>query len=325
MRKALMVQIFKPKLQASPIHPTWITLSGPDAKDFLHRLTTVNLKTLGLGRGAQGCFLNPQGKIRSIFTLWNMGPDQYAFEMDAGRENAWKTSLLAAIDQFTFAEKMTLTDHTSQKDCYLLFLDSEDAAKLETQLGIQAKQTQTFENEIQICFQNPSAFGRTWLTLWGPTQPLDSWITKTFAQVKEVSFEETEHWRILSLTPKVDSEISETSNPLELGLREAIAENKGCYPGQEVIEKIIAYGAPPKRLIQIQGTGQAPVVGSALSSLTEATGDIGKITSVASLDKDHFIALGMIRKTHAKEGLEVQFSIDVEKKNQGTIIKVSPY
>ena len=54
----------------------------------------------------------------------------------------------------------------------------------------------------------------------------------------------TERERVLALCPRVDHELVFDANPLELGLRAAIADNKGCYPGQEVIEKIISLGSP---------------------------------------------------------------------------------
>src|SRR4051794_24393100 len=97
----------------SPIHWSWVNLAGPDAKDFLHRLTTVNVKTMQPGDGARGCFLTAQGKIRAYFTLWNHGPGDYGFEFDAGTEQHWKKELITAIDQFHFGEKFTLADATA--------------------------------------------------------------------------------------------------------------------------------------------------------------------------------------------------------------------
>src|SRR4051812_9529633 len=105
-----MNQLFNPRLQKIPIHWTWVTLTGPDAKDFLHRLTTVNVNFLQPGSCSQGCFLNAQGKIKAYFNLWNIGSNEYAFAFDAGKDQKWKTDLLTVIAQFTFAEKINLKD-----------------------------------------------------------------------------------------------------------------------------------------------------------------------------------------------------------------------
>src|SRR4051794_28896477 len=101
-----MLKIYAP---ASPIRWSWVTLAGPDTLDFLHRLTTVNVRNLDPGQGMHGCFLNAQGRIRSYFTLWYCQTAEFAFEFDAGEDGKLKNELLAAIDQYTFAEKMTLT------------------------------------------------------------------------------------------------------------------------------------------------------------------------------------------------------------------------
>jgi folate-binding Fe-S cluster repair protein YgfZ len=98
----------------------WISLIGPDAQDFLHRVTTVHARALQPGQGTPGFFLNPQGKVRASFNLWCYREAEYAFEFAAGQGGKWKTELLAAIDQYTFAEKMTLADVTGLECRWIL-------------------------------------------------------------------------------------------------------------------------------------------------------------------------------------------------------------
>src|SRR5688500_16468223 len=105
------------------LNPTawhWVSLIGPDARDFLHRVTTANAKILATGEGAPGFFLTPQGKVRAAFSLWCYGPDEFAFEFSSGDSGRWKNELFAAIDQFTFAERMTLADVT-ELECRWIF------------------------------------------------------------------------------------------------------------------------------------------------------------------------------------------------------------
>jgi folate-binding protein YgfZ len=112
---------------------------------------------------------------------------------------------------------------------------------------------------------------------------------------------ELERERIGALRPRIDREIvRDVSNPRALGLREAIAENKGCYPGQEVIEKIISLGSPPKRLALLSGTEPAPAVGAVLKD--EKGSDSGTVTSVEREEGEGFRALALLRKNAAIEG-----------------------
>jgi folate-binding protein YgfZ len=53
--------------------------------------------------------------------------------------------------------------------------------------------------------------------------------------------------------PLSPSEYRDQLNPLEMGLY-GISEGKGCYPGQEVIERTLALGKPPRRFIFLQST-----------------------------------------------------------------------
>ena len=327
-----MTQIFRPasdsRSSSTPIHWSWITLTGADARDFLQRLTTVNTKTLQPNQGTEGCFLNAQGKIQAYFNLWNTGPDSYAFELDSGKEDHWKQALLKVIALYTFGEKMTLTDRSSELQSTWIFLSEDEASKFENQFQLKSKTTSFLPDEkIQISHHGTQSFGRAWISLWGPKASLEAWVQKNLPHSTPVSFQEIQKWRIENLAPWVDHEITDASLPLEVGLRQAVADNKGCYPGQEVIEKILALGSPPRRIALIHGNGTAPTPGSGITPLDSAS-EIGKITSSASespKSDNAFIALGIIRKTHAKEGLEVQFPQGGAPSAQGKIIKVPAY
>ncbi len=320
-----MTRIFRPTLENSSIQWNWITLIGPDAKDFLQRLTTVFVKTLPVGQGAPGCFLTPQGKIRAYFTLWNYRPNEYAFEFDAGLSGKWKVNLLSLIDQFTFGENISVADATAELDFRWIFPKDSDFIKMGID-SLKQYETVAIDDEIRICHHGVNDYGQVWLTAWGSPARLAQWMDQTFLQapepVQDLTFKEIEAWRISSLRPKMDSEITESSGPLELGLKDAIAENKGCYPGQEVIEKIAALGSPPKRLVKISGEGMAPQSGDPVFSLAESPTEVGQITSV-SCAENGFVALGLLNKIHAKEGLSVRFSN--ESISKGVIVKVTSY
>src|ERR1700722_19594264 len=99
-----MLRIYRPE---SPIQWGWVALKGPDASDFLHRLTTVHVKALKLGEGAPGFLLNPQGKMRAYFHLWMISREEFFFEIDSGSSGKWKKEFLTVLDQFQFGEKFT--------------------------------------------------------------------------------------------------------------------------------------------------------------------------------------------------------------------------
>lgn len=122
--------------------------------------------------------------------------------------------------------------------------------------------------------------------------------------------------RILALEPEEGREFHPDgeTNPLEVNLASAIDENKGCYPGQEVIEKIISLGSPARRLCLLRRSGTDGDASSDASSdvssdtkrgalplpavLLDSTGaEAGKLTS-----SDGDVALAIVKRTHLKEG-----------------------
>jgi folate-binding protein YgfZ len=319
-----MISSFNPT--SSHYHWHWATLTGPDALDFLHRVTTVNTQALQIGQGANGCFLNAQGKLRAFFKLWNYAENEYGFEWDAGVSDHWKTALFTAIDQYTFAEKMTLADVTGL-ECRWIFADSESDAELGTLLGISsdedfaANRTLAIEEEIRVCHHGSQDFGRSWVTVWGRPARLGQWIDRQFPHAAAVTQETLEGWRIDSARPWIDHELTDATVPLEAGLVDAISPNKGCYPGQEVIERIVSMGSPPRRLALIEGTGTAPAPSSKILNTAEPAAEVGQVTSVHALN-GKFRALGFVRKIHAKEGFMVRFE---GTSGTGSLTRIAPY
>ena len=279
----------------------WLSLIGPDAQDFLHRVTTVNVRELAPGHGAPGFILNAQGRIRAAFRLWCYRESEYALEFASGLGGRWKTELLAAIDQYTFAEKMTLAD-VSGLECRWIFADETPSLLKEVQTG----QTVALEDEIRVCHQGSRDFARPWISVWGRGARLEQWIDRCFGDALNVSPEELDLWRVEAVHPWVDREIlPDATIPLEVGMPEGVSSNKGCYPGQEVIERIVSLGAPARRLARIEGDGTAPAPGDKLLNQADAPTEVGEVTTVWR-DGSRFKALAMIRKIHAREGLPVR-------------------
>ncbi len=109
----------------------------------------------------------------------------------------------------------------------------------------------------------------------------------------------SEKARILELAPKLGNEFlpNGETNPLEVNLRSAIADQKGCYPGQEVIEKIVSLGSPARKLclLETQQNTESLLIPTPLT-----TPDGLEVGTLTSLD-DRF-ALAIIRRTHLKVG-----------------------
>lgn len=287
----------------SPIH--LFEMKGRDARDFLNRLTTVNIRELISGDFKPGFLLNPQGKARAAFRIAAVSEpaDSFLIEIEGGNESHWKTSFLSLLDQFTFTEKYELTEKTGLKCAWIFGYGDASENTCETRGG------------LTLLHGSKRAYGKNWTSVWGEPAAVNAFIqNESIGLMSEADFE---RMRILSLTPRIDVELVLDSNPLELGLREGISDNKGCYPGQEVIEKIISLGSPAKRLAKLVGTGTPPNIGDKVF-LTD--GEVGKITS-ASATETGFAALALLRKNAAHEGQ----ALTIRNELSATVERISHY
>jgi folate-binding protein YgfZ len=311
-----------------------LSLTGPDSKDFLHRLSTVDVKNLAVGEGSPGCFLTPQGKIRASFTLWRDAADSYSFEFDPGQDQVWKNQVLSFIDQYTFGERMVLKDQDPEQECLWLFPSDERELAA---LGVSRAQATQVHSvllesglQLRICVHPESEFGRTWLTVWGIKNGRESLLSSQFSTLlskeSELSSAEIDLWRVLQLRPRVGFELTDEVSPLEIGLRKSIADQKGCYPGQEVVEKVISIGSPARRLVRIETLGPVPAPGDLIFSQDFKT-EVGRVTSVAKelnfSQSSKSQVLGLVKKTFAKQGESVRFSSSQD--TTGAMIQIAPY
>lgn len=210
-----------------------LLVEGPDARDFLHRITSVNFLNLQPGDSpVEGCLLNPQGRILVYFTASCEGPERFLLATPQPFPNVH-----AHFDKFHFGEKLKLS-----------------------KASVPAP-----------------------------------------ASVPEVE-------RVRAGKPAYPAEINETVMPLEVGLAHVLHTGKGCYPGQEVIEKIISLGSPPRRLAILTGEGPAP---QTPAPITSGGADAGTLTSAAADPAtEGWVGLGLLKKNQwAKAGAENAFEV----------------
>ena len=207
-------------------------LSGPDARDFLHRLTTVDARRLEPGAPASwGFILTPTGRVRAAFHIACTGPEEFLFEYEAGAQGEWDRALAESVEQYTFAERQELSSPIEQ-ECLWVFN--------ELPAGIES-------SGVAVIAHGARDFGRPWWTVWGGAAELAT-LRAGQPGTAPATAGDLELWRTEAVRPWFSRELDFDVIPLELGLLDGIAQGKGCYPGQEVIERILTQGAPPRRL-----------------------------------------------------------------------------
>jgi len=237
-------------------------LAGKDAADFLHRITTLHIHHMKFGLPKVGCILNPQGKFEAYFYLTRQTEDHFIFEYDGGPNDLWHNTFLDTIERFHFAEKFTLKADAAQDVVWMI---------------------NPSKNDLEPPYFMHQQGGIHFASFWD-----------NFDLQKKINFkpEEFELLRLQSISPKIGKEITNQVNPLEIGLQFSIDSNKGCYPGQEIIEKIISLGSPARRLVLLKAE---EIITEKELDLYDQNQLVGQLTS-----KQNCYALGLVRKTSAK-------------------------
>lgn len=108
--------------------------------------------------------------------------------------------------------------------------------------------------------------------------------------------------RIENGFPKWGRDMGGEELPMEAQLTPiAISYTKGCYLGQEVIQRIKTYGEPPKRLVFLEIEGDSlPPQGTLLRKGGEIVGRVTSSTFSFRLGKN--IAMGYVRKECKEPG-----------------------
>jgi folate-binding protein YgfZ len=199
---------------------TLCEMQGPDSSDFLNRITTVPIKKLMMESGQIGFILSVTGKIRAAFYLWQKASNHFLFEVFTDDLRAQQ--FLNIIEEFRFGEKFQL---------------------------------RVLSHSVSVEFnENISETSLDGFTVSLPRTHYQAGVKRTWHMSSQV--DPVEINLLIEHFQPTQAEFNE-ANPLECGYQDVLLEPKGCYPGQEVIEKMLTRGSPPRRLVLLEGTGFA--------------------------------------------------------------------
>jgi folate-binding protein YgfZ len=274
---------------------TRIRISGEDRVRWLNGMVTNTVQSLPQGYGNYTLILNAQGRIQGDGYVF-YAADHLLFKTDRSQA----PRLLAHLDHFIIMDDVELQELDAATTT-LGFAGPQAPEILDT-LGLPIPDTLAF---VPATLQGipvtvVSAYGVLVprFELWLAASDLaETWRILIEAGAGAAGFDALNSLRILEGTPLYGVDISDRYLPQETNQNRALNFNKGCYLGQEIVERIRSRATVHRTLRQFELNGELPAPGTEL----RAEGDdkpIGEITSAA-----HFalpglprtFALGMIR------------------------------
>jgi aminomethyltransferase len=271
-----------------------ISLTGRDRVRWLNGMVSNNVRDLSVGHGVYAFVLNAQGQIQGDLYIFNRG-ESLLLEI----ERAQVETLLPLLRRYIIMDKIEVEDLSDKlaiiglagpkcgESLGALGLNSTDLAPL------QFAQKQWNGIEITLVRGDNSCVPD--YELWVAKEHAESlWDALLATGAQEINDDALEIFRILCGIPKIGIDIRERTLPQETGQERALSFTKGCYIGQEIVERIRARGSVHRTFVGFEVEGPAPSAGTKIQFEGK---DVGEITSVASAPLGQKrLALGYLRK-----------------------------
>lgn len=276
-------------------HRGRIRVTGEDRARLLHAMTTNHVQQMKPGDGLYAFFLNAQGRILAdAFVLCF----EDHFLLDTAPET--RHTVYDHLDRYIIADDVTLEDVTDVT--FSLGLEGPKAVDTAARCGLPAPRhrfSHTMSGEFEIA--NISSTGGHGLRIYGPSNlKAEAVAMLEGTGAIAASEEDAETVRIENFVPRYGCDITEHTLPQETQQMHALHFQKGCYLGQEIVERIRSRGHVNRLLMgfRIDGVSAPPAPGTKL--LLEGQ-PAGEVTSSAATD-DAVFGLAYVRTQWAKSG-----------------------
>jgi folate-binding protein YgfZ len=279
-----------------------LSLRGGDRVRWLNGMVTNNVRDLTPGHGVYAFLLNPQGHILGDLYAYSRGE---WLLVDTDQSQVEK--ILDVFDKYIIMDDVEVVAMSHQLTA--IGVAGPGARETLRQAGFETPQLQTLQL-VELTWQQSS------LTLVRGDNPLvesfELWLAPqnvgivhpalVKAGAKPVGTAAIDLLRIAAGIPRYGTDIGERDLPQETEQERALNFVKGCYVGQEIVERIRSRGQVRRKFTGFDVHGELPAPGSKI----QADGkDVGEMTSTASLpwaSGDRRVALGYIRREVATPG-----------------------
>jgi len=277
----------------------WIHVTGSDRVRWLNGMATNSIQDLKPGQGCYTFFLNAHGRIQGDATAW-MQEDAILLETAKDRIPA----MMAMLDHFIIMDDVELA---IPKDRVGLTITGRETVSELERHGYKRLPdkplhlTEDRARNLQFIFSySPTVPG---FELWSDSATIEALLRELALSRPPVSAEALEQLRILSGTPLYGVDIRDKDLPQETNQTRALHFAKGCYLGQEIVERIRSRGNVHRTFTGFILSGDLPTSGTALTTSDAPEKAIGELTSVARIQlpsgagaEAAQLALGYIRR-----------------------------
>jgi len=306
----------------------YLTFSGPDRVRYLNAILTNNIKDLANGQGVVSLLLNAQGRILAEIETFADAEKLFCISYLMIRER-----LAEVLDKYIIMDDVTFSDDAEKFGT--LALEGPRAAEVVKELtgvdlnslselgyldvkvslraseGMVAGQANSDNNEGSIPCRLVRRFaGGEFIVERDKLEPL--WDVLLQATRRHgggpMGYKALSALRLVQGVPWYGYDFGEKQIPHEAGLESShISYTKGCYTGQEIVERVRSRGQVNRRRVELLFDGESvPENGAELTVDGKA---VGYVTRAArSWFPPAVLGMGYLGKEHRSVGSKVHWS-----------------
>ncbi len=290
-----------------------LCLVGGDRAKFLHGQVTNDVNALQSGHGCYAALVTAKGRMQSDLHIWNL-----ADELLLDFEPSLGASVAARLEKFLVSDDVQVVDAAPHYG--LLSVQGPKAAEVVAQLGLGVefpKQELRLASVTdvtlgQMYLMRQSRAGASGFDLFAPIASLGAVADKLIAAAKSLGgrtcgWQSLEAARIEAGIPRFGTDMDETTLPPEAGIEaRAMSYRKGCYIGQEVLNRLHTMGHVNRELRGFRLAADLSELPARGDKLFKDGKEVGHITSATvSPALAASIALGYVRRECFTAGTEL--------------------
>jgi folate-binding protein YgfZ len=273
-------------------------------------MVTNSIKDLPTDSGVYSLVLNAQGRIQGDLSIWRE-EDQLELQLAADQYE----KLTSHFEHFIIMDDVELVLHDAAAET-TIGLTGQKAVEVLARMGLrfpseQMTSQQTEWNGLDLRVQHGYGVLAEHFEIWTPLAGLPVlWRALSTAGATPAGSAALGTFRVVEGIPEYGIDIGERDLPQETSQVRALHFNKGCYLGQEIVERIRSRGNVHRHLRQLELNGPLPKSGTELLLESAPT---GQITSAAELKLDgpgRQFALALVRSEAEAKNQPLTYVMD---------------
>ena len=283
-----------------------LVLSGEDRVRWLNGMVTNNIRDLAIGRGVYSFLLNAQGRILGDLVAYNRG-DYLLVTTD----RVQSATIAEVFDRYIIMDDVEVADISDKLSA--VGLAGPQSKQTMRTAGIDVSQLEPGQvvdlvwQKIGVSVARNTHPNMDGYEIWFAAEQADTmWDTLIAAGATPVGSEAFEWYRIARGVPRYGLDLSQRDLPQETEQKHALNFSKGCYIGQEIVERIRARAILHRTFTGFLVEGEPPQLGTKVQAEGKNIGEITSAARVPFATTGRTLALGYLRREFETPGTAVE-------------------